>query len=69
MLGKEKALQLVQDFFQKITEHFDITQTILNNEQNNFVRQNYEDRSVMILSTDDNQVNEPLHNEAPNTFN
>ena len=68
-LGKEKTFEVIQQVLQNIDANFEIIKKILTDEQNNFVRQNYEDRRVMIAATDDSQLNEQLHNEAPNTFN
>ena len=69
MLGEEKALELVEECFRYITQRLKISDDILNNEQNNFVHQNYADRSLMIAPNDQNDPNERIHNDVPNTFN
>merc|ERR1711990_425158 len=57
-LGAETSTQHIEAILIKSSELHDMIKTILYDEQNNFIHQNYANRSLLIIPTDEDSINE-----------
>ena len=64
-LGVETSIQHIEAIYTKSSELYEMVKKILNDEQNNFIHQDYANR-IFLRPTDEDSINEELHQEAPN---